>query len=106
MKASKLATILPAALALSASVHASDTLSFDVTVESDHQQISDAQVSLWYAQAGQSPVLMAEGKSGHDGQVSFSENTRQDEGVYYLTAKGGTIQGKSVEKIPKLGDFK
>ncbi len=102
MKASKLATILPAALALSASVHASDTLSFDVTVESDHQQISDAQVSLWFTQAGQSPVLMAEGKSGHDGQVSFSENTRQDDGVYYLTAKGGTIQGKSVEKYRSL----
>ncbi|PTO54272.1 hypothetical protein CWN94_10700 [Vibrio splendidus] len=102
MKLSKLALIIPAAILFSNGVQANDNVSFNVHVESDHQQVIESNVSLWLAQAGQSPEVIAEGKSGKTGDVSFTDINKKAGDIYYLTAKGGKIDGEVVNNYSSL----
>ena len=101
-KLSKLAAIIPAALLLSASAHASDNMSYNVKVESDHQQVSESSVSLWLAQPGKSPLIIAQKTASQQGKVQFSGIDKPEDGVYYLLAKGGKIDGELVEHYRSL----
>ncbi|WP_017221811.1 hypothetical protein [Moritella dasanensis] len=102
MKSSKLALIIPAAILFSNGVQANADVSFNAHVESDHHQVTESNVSLWVAQAGQSPVIIAQGKSGTTGDIKFTDIEKQAGGVYYLTAKGGKVDGKTVNNYSSL----
>ncbi|HHP0480418.1 TPA: hypothetical protein ACRZ2J_002182 [Vibrio campbellii] len=102
MKSSKVAALITGALMFSSVVSASDTLSYQVHVESDHHAVAESTVSLWLTKAGNQPALIAQGNSNQDGSVSFSDISKQTDGVYYLIAEGGKVDGKLVKKYRSL----
>jgi len=71
----------------------SSTQKFTVTVESAGMPITNALVMLWQAHPGKEPKMLAQSSTTKEGQSHFDDLPISNSGFYYLTSKGGQIDG-------------
>lgn len=90
-----------AIVAGSASAHNLPSNDYKVTVESDGQAVSGAQVQMIKAQSGLAPKIISTAKTNHEGKVIFSSEVI-DNGFYYFKSIGGKIDGNEVPNYSTL----